>query len=216
MGTAIVFVGGPHRAVQPGGHPGLVGVDAELVVAVDSGLHAAEAHGWSVHLVVGDMDSVDPGRLAAAEAAGAERAQYDRDKDATDLELALDTVVERGMDRAVVVAADGGRMDHLLGSVLTLCAPRYASLRIEAWLGGATVVPVRDRARFEGSVGTPLSILPVHGAAVVRTEGLRWPLHGERLEAGTSRGLSNEMVAEVAEVSVDEGCVAVVRPEEER
>ena len=50
----------------------------------------------------------------------------------------------------------------------------------------------------------------------VHTEGLRWPLRGERLEPGTSRGVSNEMVAGVAEVSLDEGCLAVVVPQEEQ
>ena len=50
----------------------------------------------------------------------------------------------------------------------------------------------------------------------MRTEGLRWPLQGERLEAGTSRGVSNELVADLAEVSVESGCVAVVVPEGEQ
>jgi thiamine pyrophosphokinase len=108
-------------------------------------------------------------------------------------------------------------MDHLVGGLLTLCSPRFAPLGLRAWLGGALVVPVHRSERIAGRPGQQLSILPVHGAAGgVRTEGRRWPLQGERLEPGTSRGVSNELVADLAEVSVAAGCVAVVVPEEER
>ena len=62
MRTAVVFVGGPHRVTGPQpAHPALVGLHAQRVVAVDSGLHLAEALGWRADVVVGDMD---PARLA--------------------------------------------------------------------------------------------------------------------------------------------------------
>lgn len=213
MRTALVFVGGPHRHTSPP-HPGLAEVRPDVVVAVDSGLHVARSLGWQADLVVGDMDSVDPAALQHALDAGVEAQRHDSDKDATDLELALRQVVAQGVRRAVVVAGDGGRMDHLLGSVLTLCDPAFAGLDIEAWLGHALVLPVRGTRTVHLRPGTLLSILPVHGDAVVRTEGLRWPLHGERLAAGTSRGLSNEVTASPAVVTVDEGVAAVVVPEE--
>ncbi len=218
MRTAVVFVGGPHRVTGPQpAHPALVGLHAQRVVAVDSGLHLAEALGWRADVVVGDMDSVDPALLERARAGGAAVERHPEDKDATDLELALDGLLVDEVDRAVVIGADGGRMDHLIGGLLTLCAPRYAPLRLRAWLGGALVVPVRDTERFSGRPGRQVSILPVHGTAEgVRTDGLRWPLHGERLTAGSSRGISNQMVSDAAAVSVDGGCVAVVLPEEER
>lgn len=218
MRTAVVFVGGPHRhAPNAGAHPGLVGRRADRVVAVDSGLQLARSHGWQVDVVVGDMDSVDPVELADAATQGVEVQRHPVDKDATDLELALDLLLDDGVDAVEVIAADGGRMDHLVGGLLTLCAPRFAPLGLRAWLGSTLVVPVHDRVRIDAEVGQLVSLLPVHGPALgVHTEGLRWPLRGERLEPGTSRGVSNEMVAGVAEVSLDEGCLAVVVPQEEQ
>ena len=237
MSTAVVFVGGPHpvagangvvapeesAAVEsppdgslpdrwwPSGTPG-----PDLVVAVDSGLHLAELSGWAVDRVVGDMDSVDPRLLAAAEHRGAAVERHPVDKDATDLELALDGLLGVGIDSVVVIGSPGGRLDHLMGGLLTVCAARYAPLSLRAWLGPTLVVPVHDHERIEARVGDMVSLIAVHGPAVgVRTEGLRWALSGEQLEPGSSRGLSNEMAAELAEVSVDDGCVAVVVPEEE-
>ena len=218
MRTAVVFVGGPHRhAPDAGAHPGLVGRRADRVVAVDSGLHLARSHGWQVDVVVGDMDSVDPVELSDAAAHGVAVQRHPVDKDATDLELALELLLDDGVGAVEVIAADAGRMDHLVGGLLTLCAPRFAPLGLRAWLGSTLVVPVHDRVRIDAAVGQIVSLLPVHGPALgVRTEGLRWPLRGERLEPGTSRGVSNEMVAGVAEVSLDEGCLAVVVPQEEQ
>lgn len=225
MRTAVVFAGGPHRRsdVDPSGgaaarrRRALDDLRPDLVVAVDSGLHLADALGFAVDRIVGDMDSVDPGRLAIAEQEGATVVRHPVDKDATDLELALDDLVAEQFERAVVVGVDGGRMDHLLGGALTLCSPRFAALRMQAWLGGALVVPVHDRAEIRGRRGQMVSLIPMGGPALgVRTRGLRWVLAGERLDPGSSRGLSNEMVAEAAEVSVEHGCIAVVVPEEER
>jgi len=227
MSTAVVFVGGPHPATRGPSRPVSErpvpdrwlppGASApDLVVAVDSGLHLAVLSGWEVDRVVGDMDSVDPGVLAAAQRRGATVDRHPVDKDATDLELALDGLLGTDIDSVVVIGSPGGRLDHLMGGILTLCAPRYAPLSLRAWLGPTLVVPVRQRERIEARVGATVSLIAVHGPALgVRTQGLRWALTGERLEPGSSRGLSNEMAAEAAEVSVDDGCVAVVLPEEE-
>ena len=64
--------------------------------------------------------------LAAAEAAGARIERYPADKDATDLELALDAAIALEPARIVVVGSSGGRLDHLLGSLL---AARPRALR---------------------------------------------------------------------------------------
>lgn len=220
MRTALVFAGGPHRFVEGAEMP-WVGTDAEavvarpdLVVAADSGLHAAQALGIAVDLVVGDLDSVDPAELAAAQRTGTRVDRHPTDKDATDLELALDQLIGHRIDAAVLVGADGGRMDHLFGAVLSLCAPRYSAIRFDAWLGAARVLPVWDARTVRGTPGRHLSLLPVHGPARVHVTGVRWPLHGEVLEVGSSRGVSNEWAADDAVVTVEDGCVAVVVPEE--
>jgi thiamine pyrophosphokinase len=67
--------------------------------------------------------------------------------------------------------------------------------------------------RVEGRPGQLVTIVPVHGAAEgVRTDGLRFPLHGETLPAGTTRGVSNEMLAATAHVTLTGGVALVVRP----
>src|SRR6185312_10494011 len=64
--------------------------DTAVVIAADSGLHQATRLGLHVDYVVGDFDSADPAAVEAARAAGAVVDRHPAEKDATDLELALD------------------------------------------------------------------------------------------------------------------------------
>jgi thiamine pyrophosphokinase len=185
-----------------------------LVVAADSGLAAAEALGLDVDVVVGDMDSVDPAALARAEARGVAVDRHREDKDKTDLELALDVAIAKAGATAsyVVVTSVGGRLDHALANLLLLSSPSYGAVTIDAYVDDWHVSVVRRRAHLRARPGGLVTLLPVGGdARGVVTEHLRYPLLGETLAVGTSRGVSN--VAERAEVVVglDAGVLLVLR-----
>jgi thiamine pyrophosphokinase len=187
--------------------------DDPVVVAADSGLEGARALGLEVDLVVGDMDSVDPGVLAAAEAAGTVVERHPAAKDASDLDLALDAALARGAVRLVVVTGTGDRFDHALVVTLSLAADRLAAATVEAWIGPAHVWVVRDHLAFAGPPGMLVSLVPAHGPARgVTTTGLRYPLHGEDLDPGTTRGISNELAGPDATVELERGVLLVIAP----
>lgn len=211
-GLAIVLAGGDAlprrlpRALPP----------ADLVVAADGGLAHAEPLGLTVDLVVGDLDSATPDALARAEAAGAAVEAHPRDKDATDLALALDAVLERASDgaRVIVVGGHGGRLDHLLGNVGLLAADRYAPLAPTALVGPALVSIARGRRELTGRPGELVTLLAVGGTARgVTTEGLAFPLTAAELAAGSSLGVSNRFTTARARLTVADGVVVVVQPE---
>lgn len=184
-----------------------------LVIAADSGLTVATALGLTVDLVVGDLDSVEPRALARARAAGVEVEQHPADKDRTDLALAMDAAVTRGADRIVVVGGHGGRLDHGLANALLLAAPAYAEVDVVAHMGDATIHVVRGSATLSGTPGELVSLLPVHGPAHgVRTHGLLYPLDGEDLPIGSSRGVSNEFAQPEARVDVATGVLLTIQP----
>jgi thiamine pyrophosphokinase len=185
-----------------------------LVIAADSGLGAAAALGRPVDLVIGDLDSVDVDALAAARAAGSTVEAHPAEKDQTDLELALDAALARGCRRITVVGGAGGRLDHFLANLTLLAAPRYTGAVIDAWVGTAAVTVVRDQADLAGEPGELVSLVPVGGPARgVRTEGLRYALADEDLEPGTSRGVSNELAAPRARVTLRSGALLAIRPD---
>lgn len=183
------------------------------VIAADRGVEHARALGLTVSVAIGDFDSVSPEELAAAQAEGARVERHPAEKDVTDLELAIDSAAAMRPGRVLVIAGDGGRLDHLLGVLLLLGAPRYASVELDAIIGAARAHVVRGERALEGAAGELVSLLALHGAAEgVRTEGLAYPLDGETLEPGSTRGVSNVFTGEKAGISLERGVLLVVRP----
>jgi len=184
-----------------------------LVVAADSGLDRARDLGLAVDLVVGDLDSVDPDHLAAATAAGVRVERHPTDKDATDLDLALAAALDAGATSATVLAAGGGRLDHFLANVLLLAAPRWSPLTVTALVGEARATVIRTNATLHDAPGALVTLLALGGSATgVSTTGLRWALRGERLEPGSTRGVSNEMTGPAATVAIDAGALLAIQP----
>ena len=184
-----------------------------FVVAADGGADAALALGLGVDLAIGDFDSISAAGLAALERAGTRIERHPAAKDATDLELALDAALAAEPRRILLVGAAGGRLDHLLSSLELLASSRYAHVELDAQLGAARVHVIRQARTLAGTPGELLSLHALHGAATaVTTEGLEYPLAGETLEPGSSRGVSNVFAASEARVTLESGVLLAVRP----
>jgi thiamine pyrophosphokinase len=207
---AVVLTGGDPASPALADH---VPADA-YVIAADSGLANARALGLDVDLVVGDLDSVEPGMLRAAEEAGAEIERHPVAKDRTDLAIALDAARRHHpTGRITVIGGHGGRLDHLLANALVLASDEYADLDVRAFIGNATVHVVRREVELAGVRGEHLSLLPIHGPAHgVTTSGLLYPLHDETLLPGDTRGVSNEFERASATIRLREGVLLAVQP----
>ena len=206
---AVVFAGGD--PIDPRDIT-VLPADA-LVIAADSGLDAANAAGVPVDVVVGDLDSATPQSIANARAQGIRIQQHPTDKDATDLELALELAVEAGATEIVVFGGYGGRLDHLLANALLLAAPALAGVALRWCIGSTTVAPARPGVPVEvaGEPGDRVSLLPIGGPAEgVTTRGLRWPLDGETLPAGSTRGISNQIDGVPTLIAVQRGTLLTI------
>jgi thiamine pyrophosphokinase len=196
--------------------------DADLIVAADGGARWLDAMGVRPHLLIGDLDSVDPDLIVRLAAEGVSVERHPVDKDASDAELALDRAAASGADEVVVLGALGGeRVDHELANLLLLADPSWQVRNLRVVRGGTIVRGVHggERLRLLGAIGDLVSLLPIGGEAEgVRTAGLRFPLSGESLRLGPSRGLSNQVVDQPASVSLERGTLLVVETasEEER
>jgi len=182
------------------------------VIAADGGLDHVYALGLPVDLLVGDLDSVSAAALARARAEGVPIDHHAAAKDETDLELALDHLCARGVTRALVLGAGGGRLDHAIGNLLLLASERYASIELDAWIGEATVSVVRVHRRFSRRAGDVVSLFAVGAPAFgVTTHGLEYPLHHEMLSPGSSRGISNVVLDGPIMVEVADGVLLAVQ-----
>jgi thiamine pyrophosphokinase len=210
-GTIVIVAGGGPPA--GGGARELGAGTGATVIAADSGLEPAMKLGLDVAAVVGDMDSVDPAVLTAAAEARIPIERHPEAKDATDLDLALEAALARRPDRIVVVTGTGDRLDHTLSLAQLLASPRTAGVEVEAWIGEAHLSVIRHLTVLSGEPGDLVSLVPLHGPALgIVTEGLLYPLRGEDLAAGSTRGVSNELAAAEASVRLRSGVLVAVQP----
>jgi thiamine pyrophosphokinase len=221
--TTVVLSGGPLRpeptravlaaldAIGRGGGP-------VRVVAADSGYERAEQLGLRVDDLVGDLDSIGPEALERAERAGTRVHRHPQDKDATDLELALELAAEgcalASADRILVVGTSAGRVDHLLALLGALGSERLAGVAVDAVLDDDTVAICRPGTTvLSAGDGTVVSLLALVGPArVARTTGLRWPLTDRVLPAMAGLGVSNVVDRAPASLELTAGVLAVVVP----
>ncbi|MCC6628450.1 MAG: thiamine diphosphokinase [Chloroflexi bacterium] len=188
---------------------------AERVLAADGGARNALALGLTPDLLIGDLDSVDATTVAMLTKLGVPAEVLPTDKDATDGELAVRRALAWGATRITMVGALGGlRADHSLANVLLLTRPELARVVVSLLdhQQEARLLRAGDTWSWMARHGEIVSLLPLAGPVDgVRADGVRWPLRGERLELGATRGVSNETVTEQVTVSQTSGLLLVTR-----
>ena len=209
----------PPRAELDAAWPGWAD-GVELVIAADGGLARTAAAGLEAAQLVGDLDSIDPGLLARAEAAGLPIHRVPVDKDESDAELALLEAIAAGATKVTVLGAFGGpRLDHGLANLWLLAHPALATTEVvlldarsRASLVTAPDATGRPVTRsLAGRIGSLVSLLPFGGEVRgVTTTGLRYPLADEPLVVGPARGLSNVRDSSDASVTIRSGRLLVV------
>ena len=177
----------------------------DIVWAADAGLLAARRAGLRPALCLGDWDSCPRPDDAA------ELIVLPTEKDDTDTHHAARLLIERGFDEALLLGCIGGRLDHTLANLATLLFLTRAGVR--AWMvgGGAEVTALEN-----GTLLLPrrpdcyLSLFAADGTARgVSLAGTKYPLSEAELTADFPVGVSNEITAPQARVTVRAGALFV-------
>lgn len=196
----------------------LVPQAGDLVIAADLGAQHALSWGWPVHTLIGDLDSLPESLAARLKTAGVQILMAPREKDETDLELALDRALAARPQEIIVCGALGGRTDHLLANVLLLSRPDLSATNLVLADGPETVRLLQAGNHKEGAqiwltgaAGDLVSLLPWAGDAEgISTAGLYYPLQDETLSLGQARGISNVMLGTRTVVRLRRGSLLIV------
>lgn len=191
----------------------------DFIIAADGGTRHALALGLIPSVVIGDLDSLDSVNRRVLEENRAEIIEYPQDKDETDLELAFNYAVDAGYEQIRLIAALGGRLDQTLGNLSLLTDESLSALDVRADDGVEEMFFARNQAQtctepsrsIHGRIGEIISLIPWGSdVKVACTKGLRWSLQHETLYAHKTRGISNEMIAEDAQIQIESGLLLVI------
>ena len=172
----------------------------DRIIAVDGGLNHCHKWGLSPQLIIGDMDSADEAALAAFE--GVLRKPFPKDKDKTDLQLAVEYAFADGESRLVIFGGLGRRIDHSLSNIILLTLfPGKLYIETESellFVIGSKVTLCCDR-------GQTVSLIPLNGPVHgITTQGLKWELQDGSLDKHFV-GISNVALHDKVVISVEQG-----------
>ena len=180
--------------------------DCDLLIAADGGAKYFLDIGLTPQVIIGDMDSI--GSDTWKSKSGIEHIRYPADKDKSDTELAVEYALEHGHEQVILVAATGGRLDHILGNI-ALVAGYPGQVAILDGISTLIAVDKSEKCVLHGRIGTIVSLMPYSTEHLkVRTKGLKYPLQDEFLISAT-HGLSNELSQTEACICVSDGILLV-------
>lgn len=163
------------------------------VIAADSGIRHAASLGVVPELWLGDFDSVTEEDIANN--AAIPRKVYERDKDFTDGELAIQTARDAGAKELILVGAFGGpRADHAyqhMAQALKLAKDGVPTLLTSGDQEGRPLA--LERQTFDYADKTMFSILAFSDLSGLTVEGAKWPLDHVEVGFGATLTLSNEV-----------------------
>lgn len=183
----------------------------DYIICANGGTRHALVLEVQPDLIIGDMDSLEKGQLETLQKAGVSIELYPRDKNETDLELALNRAIELEPTQIIIIAALGGRLDQMLANLTLLTDPRLSKFDIRLDDGVEEIFICRDQAQVHGKSADLVSLIPWQGAVSnIQTKNLKWPLHRETLYPDKTRGISNEMTDNMASISIGSGLLLIV------
>lgn len=179
---------------------------ADPLVCTDGAANWLIENSVTPDVVVGDLDSIsDEIRAGLAH----DVIHHIGSQENTDLEKALEYVIDQGYEVATIIGATGKREDQTLAN-LYLVAKYADKIHIQLLTNYSTIEAITGDFIARVEKGQSISLMPVGKVEGVTTSGLEFPLHDEPLGTGT-RGVSNRALAEKIHVSVRSGVVLIFR-----
>lgn len=169
-------------------------------LAVDGGLNHCKALHIIPLFLIGDMDSINPN--VRKEFPHIKELKFNRDKDATDLELTLQFLIKKNPKSITVFGGLGGRVDHSLTNLILLTRyPGTVFMETEKEIFGV----IDRQLSLETHRGQIISLIPMNGPVTgISTDGLKWEIKNGNLDKNFI-GISNEATGSSIFITVKTG-----------
>lgn len=182
-----------------------------LVIAADGGYLHAQSLDLVVDVIVGDFDSLDKDSLPSNSSRPVVE-EHPKEKDQSDLALALDFARKVDAREIDIISGGGGRLDHLLVSSALLAHEHNVDRRIVTHCGSSRVMALTTNKTFDlkNVIGSHLSLIALSPDSRISTDGLRWNLSSDdTFPHFSTLGLSNEILSQ-PKIEVSQGVFLVI------
>ncbi|MCD7742617.1 MAG: thiamine diphosphokinase [Ruminococcus sp.] len=203
MKRCIIFAGGNPEPMLPDG----INTENSLIIAADKGYINCKELGFTPTLTIGDFDSL--GFIPN----DCEKISFPKEKDDTDLMLAVREALKRECSDITILGALGGRLDHTLANIQTLAFirengawGRILSCNEQIILVSSGKYTIKRKEHYSLSLFSYSR--EVTGLTV---KGVKYPLNNGKIDSSFPIGVSNEIINDSAEISFSSGLLVIVQ-----
>lgn len=183
----------------------------DFVICADGGVRYAIEASISVDLIVGDLDSISKEEISYVNNNKISIIKYPVEKDATDLELAIDYLVENDYNAITLIGVTGNRLDHTLANIFLLKSLFKRNIVGRIIDDNNKIYYLEKSLKIPKSHMSYLSVIPLsEDGIIVSLFGFYYPLDHKYIEFGSTLGISNEIVKDYGIVELYKGNALVI------
>lgn len=187
----------------------------DIIIAADSGVSHCIKLNVIPNICIGDFDSISNKDLDTAHKLGWEIKRYPEEKNKTDGQLAIEEAINLGAETIHILAGVFGdsRFDHRIGNILLLASELLVNKDVRLIEKNIEISLINSRSShiLDNCKGAILSLIPLTNQVKnIKTIGLIYNLLGENLNIGATRGISNIVLDNHAEISVSNGKLLII------
>lgn len=161
-----------------------------FIVVLDGAIQKVLDKGIKVDVLLGDFD-----RNLNLENVLSQQTDiqvvYMPDQEKTDLEKAIEYLIEKGNKAANIIWATGKRSDHSITNMTNIV--RYKNkIKLVLIDNHSHIFPIINSFEKWYPKGSPISLIPIGEVVDISTSGLKYNLMNESLKLGFRTGNSNE------------------------
>jgi len=163
-----------------------------LVIVLDGAINRVIDLGIKFDVLLGDFDHIENNQQLLSEQSDI-KIIHTPDQNKTDLEKAIEFLIQKGQKAVNIVWATGLRMDHTFNNIITLA--KYTEQISCVMLDNYSRIFVLPKRFIKYYVkGQVLSLFPLGDVSNITTQGLLYNLNNESLTLPQRTGSSNECI----------------------
>ncbi|MFP4020158.1 MAG: thiamine diphosphokinase [Halanaerobium sp.] len=185
--------------------------EIDKVIAVDGGANKARKLELLPDLIIGDLDSLTAVNEGYYRSQKVEFIKHPVEKDQTDSELTVDYCREQGFEMLYLISALGGRIDQQLANLNLLEYIYELNLEAKIISKKIEIALIKSKKKFISKKGYRLSLIPqsktIKGLSI---KGCKYNLDNKNIGRSKSRGISNLIESDQAEINLKSGLLFYV------
>lgn len=180
--------------------------NTEYIVAVDGGIKYLIDINKIPNVLIGDLDSINKKDLEFLNRKNIKKIQYPEMQDNTDTELAVDFMIEKGINDITLIGVTGSRIDHTISNILLLKRLKDKNIKGKIIDNNNTIYYVDDIIKIRKLDNMNISIIPLSPTGiVVNLEGFLYSVTEEKIEFGSTLAISNKLIDEYGVIEIKRG-----------